>query len=51
MSESEADGVVLGDYAIERFYALDLSTGQFFVADLCKGRVRNIIGPHRMMAL
>ena len=43
MSKKAADEVVLGDYAIERFYALDLATGQFFVADLCKGRVRNII--------
>jgi hypothetical protein len=36
------DEVVVGDYAIERFYALDITTGRFFVADLCKGRVRNV---------
>jgi hypothetical protein len=37
------DAVVVGDYAVERFYAMDPATGRFFVADLCKGRVRNII--------
>ena len=37
------DDVVVGDYAVERFYAMDPATGRFFVADLCKGRVRNVI--------
>jgi hypothetical protein len=37
------DEVLLGDYAIERFYALDPTTGRYFVADLCKGRVRNVL--------
>jgi hypothetical protein len=42
-SSERGDEVVVGDYAIERFYALDLQTGQVFVADLCKGRVRHVV--------
>jgi len=39
----QTDALVIGDYAIERFYAIDPATGRFFVADLCKGRIRNVL--------
>jgi hypothetical protein len=43
VSPMPADSQVIGDYAIERYYAIDPATGRFFVADLCKGRIRNVI--------
>jgi hypothetical protein len=45
-SESEqpaGDLQLEGDLLIERFYTLDLETGQLKIADVCKGRVRDVI--------
>jgi hypothetical protein len=36
------DRVVVGDFLIERFYILDLSDGQRYVADLMKGQIEGI---------
>jgi hypothetical protein len=37
------DSLVVGDFAIERYYAINPATGRLFVADLCKGRIRNVL--------
>jgi hypothetical protein len=34
---------VTGDYLVERYYGIDLSNGQRFVADIGRGRVRNVV--------
>jgi hypothetical protein len=34
-----ADGSVVGDYLIERFYAMDVETGRRYIADVMKGRI------------
>lgn len=38
-----ADDVLVGDYMIERFYAMDVETGERYIADLCKGRVKEVV--------
>ncbi|MPZ48623.1 MAG: hypothetical protein GEU75_04795 [Dehalococcoidia bacterium] len=38
-----ADQVLVGDYLIERFYILDVETGQRKAGDICKGRVKDIV--------
>jgi hypothetical protein len=44
LSEPEdADTVLKGDLLVERFYFLDTDSGQVKVADICKGRVRELI--------
>src|ERR1051325_7122287 len=37
-----SDDKVVGDILIERFYAVDPETGQRYVADVAKGRVKEI---------
>jgi hypothetical protein len=37
------DGRVIGDYLVERFYAVDIDTGERYVADLLKGRITDIL--------
>jgi len=39
----DTDGVVTGDLLIERFYVLDSTTGEQYVADILKGRVQGIL--------
>jgi hypothetical protein len=38
----DSDRRLIGDLVIERFYAIDLDTGQRIVADLCKGRILDV---------
>jgi hypothetical protein len=40
--EDGADFTLNGDLLIERFYIYNLETGQYQVADLCKGRVKDV---------
>ena len=37
-----ADGKIVGDLLIERFYALDAETGERYVADFLKGRIQGL---------
>ena len=37
-----ADGKIVGDLLIERFYALDAETGDRYVADFLKGRIQGL---------
>jgi hypothetical protein len=37
-----ADGKVVGDLLIERFYALDAETGDRYIADFLKGRIQGL---------
>lgn len=37
-----ADEKLVGDYLVERFYALDVATGERYVADLLKGRIHGV---------
>ena len=39
----DIDGRVIGDYLVERFYAVDTDTGERYVADLLKGRITEIL--------
>src|SRR5688572_19719582 len=39
----DIDGRVIGDYLVERFYAVDIDTGERYVADLMKGRITEIL--------
>jgi hypothetical protein len=36
------DGVITGDLLIERFYVLDSTTGEQYIADMLKGRVQGV---------
>jgi hypothetical protein len=38
----EPDDVISGDFLIERFYVLDLSSGERYVADFMKGRIQGV---------
>src|SRR6476469_914615 len=40
--DTGSDDKVVGDILIERFYAVDPETGQRYVADVAKGRVKEI---------
>jgi hypothetical protein len=42
-----ADHVLIGDYMIERFQAIDVDTGERYIADLCKGRVKALVKTDR----
>ena len=44
---ASADGTLVGDYAIERFYALNREDGRIYIADLCKGRVKQLLESNR----
>ena len=37
-----ADGKIVGDLLVERFYALDAETGERYVADFLKGRIQGL---------
>jgi hypothetical protein len=37
------DDIVSGDLLVERFYAVDMETGEHFVADILKGRVQRVL--------
>ncbi len=37
------DRLLIGDLAIERFHVVDKDSGKAYVADLCKGRVRDLL--------
>jgi hypothetical protein len=39
---AEADDVLAGDFLIERFYTVEADSGQRYVADLCKGRIKDV---------
>src|SRR4051794_17255047 len=39
---TNADDTVVGDLLIERFYAVDSETGQRMIADVAKGRIRQL---------
>ena len=38
----DTDGVITGDLLVERFYVLDSTTGDQYVADILKGRVQGV---------
>jgi hypothetical protein len=40
---SDADAHLVGDIVIERFYAVEPVSGRRYVADMCKGRVSQVI--------
>jgi hypothetical protein len=37
------DDRVVGDYLVERFYAMDVETGERYIADVLKGRITGIL--------
>jgi hypothetical protein len=39
---SDGDDTIVGDLMIERFYAVDVETGQRMIADVAKGRIRQL---------
>ncbi|HLF77265.1 MAG TPA: hypothetical protein VJB57_07195 [Dehalococcoidia bacterium] len=41
------DGKIVGDLLVERFYAIDVETGERYVADFLKGRIESVqsLGP------
>lgn len=47
LSPNADDTSLMGDYAIERFYAIKPGDGRIYVADLCKGRVKEILESSR----
>jgi hypothetical protein len=38
---------LIGDYAVERFYAINPGDGRIYIADLCKGRVKRLMESDR----
>jgi hypothetical protein len=42
-----ADGTIEGDFLVERFYAIDVESGERYVGDMLKGRIQSIqsLGP------
>jgi hypothetical protein len=40
---AESDNLLIGDYLIERFYILDVDSGERKVGDICKGRIIDVI--------
>lgn len=43
----DADHTLVGDILLERFYAREVSTGRIYVADMCKGRVVQLVEDHK----
>ena len=41
-SQSEADDKLTGDLLVERFYILDVASGETYVADFLKGRIQGL---------
>lgn len=41
------DGSIVGDYLVERFYVVDVESGDRYVADLLKGRIQGLQLLHR----
>ncbi len=42
LPEGKSDDSVVGDFLVERFYALDVETGEHYVADVLKGRIEGV---------
>jgi hypothetical protein len=38
----KVDGSIVGDYLVERFYVVDVESGDHYVADLLKGRIQGL---------